>query len=278
RMRINPPADINTFFISHTTIYRKLNQKQVFQQTEYKAEIEKLKAELQSQKVQKTQTPVPQTVELVRQPRGPPSNLKTEEDYKNYYVVKYFNDLGIYSNENLNSHYPKKPFQKTNQFARMDRIESKVDEIGQITSQFGKMVLENQSQKPVAKLNRTQRYYPFQPINSSVSANEESNEGRYDEEKDICINDLSIFESFLDPGSEFGAMNNPAINTLGWKTDKPSDFDIKGISKHSTESLGWFIDVPVSIKDKDGKTVTATGNFTRIDNGEPEPMLYLGMT
>ncbi|CAG8737634.1 14524_t:CDS:1, partial [Acaulospora morrowiae] len=30
--------------------------------------------------------------------------------------------------------------------------------------------------------------------------------------------------------------------------------------------------------DKDGKTVTATGNFTRIDNGEPEPMLCLGMT
>ncbi|CAG8779594.1 3881_t:CDS:2, partial [Rhizophagus irregularis] len=29
------------------------------------------------------------------------------------------------------------------------------------------------------------------------------------------------------------------------------------------------------IKDKDGKTVTATGNFTRIDNGEPELMLCL---
>ena len=42
--------------------------------------------------------------------------------------------------------------------------------------------------------------------------------------------------------------------------------------------MGWFTDVPISIKDKDGKTVTATGNFTRIDNGEPEPMLCLGMT
>ncbi|CAG8668459.1 6088_t:CDS:1, partial [Diversispora eburnea] len=31
RMRINPPADINTFFISLTTIYRELNQKQAFQ-------------------------------------------------------------------------------------------------------------------------------------------------------------------------------------------------------------------------------------------------------
>ena len=89
------------------------------------------------------------------------------------------------------------------------------------------------------------------------------------------INDLTISESFLDNGSEFGALNDATINTLGWKADKPSDFDIKGNSKHITESLGWFMDVPVSIKDKDGKTVTATGNFTciSIDNGEPEPML-----
>ncbi|CAG8791387.1 4973_t:CDS:1, partial [Acaulospora morrowiae] len=50
-----------------------------------------------------------------------------------------------------------------------------------------KMVLENQSKKPVAKSNRTQRYYPFQPINSSVSDNEEGNEGGYDEEKDIWL-------------------------------------------------------------------------------------------
>ena len=94
------------------------------------------------------------------------------------------------------------------------------------------------------------------------------------------INDLTISESFLDNGSEFGALNNATINALGWNADKPSDFDIKGNSKHITKSLGWFTDVPVSIKDKDGKTVTATGNFTRIsiDNGEPEPMLCLGMT
>ena len=72
-------------------------------------------------------------------------------------------------------------------------------------------------------------------------------------------------------------MNDATINVLRWKADKPSDFTIKGNSKHITESLGWFMDVPVSIKDKDGKSVIAIGNFTRIDNGEPEPMLYLGM-
>ncbi|PKK72304.1 hypothetical protein RhiirC2_826072 [Rhizophagus irregularis] len=75
--------------------------------------------------------------------------------------------------------------------------------------------------------------------------------------------------------SKFGGANDATINALGWKADKPSDFAIKGNSKHITDSLEWFTDVPISIKDKDGKTVTTTGNFTRIDNGEPEPMLCL---
>ncbi|CAG8659832.1 9930_t:CDS:2, partial [Diversispora eburnea] len=137
----------------------------------HKAEIEKLKAKLQSQKVQKIQTPVPQTVEPVRQPRGPPSNLKTEEDYKNYYVAKYFNDLGIYSKDDLDSNYPEKPFQRprTQQKVNSARLEEKVDEIGNMLSHFN---INNQFQKPVAKTNRTQRYYPFQPINSSILANE----------------------------------------------------------------------------------------------------------
>ncbi|CAG8622902.1 8342_t:CDS:2, partial [Diversispora eburnea] len=63
------------------------------------------------------------------------------------------------------------------------------------------------------------------------------------------INNLSISKSILDNGSEFGALNNAAINAFRWKAD--------------------------NIKDKDGKTVTATGNFTHIDNGEPESMLCL---
>src|SRR5438128_2383325 len=86
------------------------------------------------------------------------------------------------------------------------------------------------------------------------------------------INDLTISDSFLDPGSEFGGLNDSAINALGWGSDKPSNFAIQGNSKHITKSLGWFTDVPISMKDKDDKTVIITGNFARIDNGEPEPM------
>src|SRR5437016_380706 len=92
------------------------------------------------------------------------------------------------------------------------------------------------------------------------------------------INDLTISESFLDPSSEFGGINDPAIKALGWKADKLSNFAIKGNSKHIIDSLGWYTDVPVTLKDKDDKTVTVIGNFVRIDNGETEPMLFFGMS
>ena len=36
--------------------------------------------------------------------------------------------------------------------------------------------------------------------------------------------------------------------------------------------------MPVTLKDKEDKTVTIIGNFVRIDNGETEPMLFFGMS
>src|SRR6266540_4990286 len=92
------------------------------------------------------------------------------------------------------------------------------------------------------------------------------------------INDLTIFKSFLDPNSEFSGINDLAIKALGWKADKLSNFAIKGNSKHITDSLGWYTDVPVTLKDKEDKTVTVIENFIRIDNGETEPMLFFGMS
>ena len=49
-------------------------------------------------------------------------------------------------------------------------------------------------------------------------------------------------------------------------------------SKHITDSLGSYTDVPVTLKDKENKTVTVIGNFVRIDNGETEPMLFFGIS
>ncbi|KAF0384487.1 hypothetical protein F8M41_011608 [Gigaspora margarita] len=93
------------------------------------------------------------------------------------------------------------------------------------------------------------------------------------------INNLTISNSFLDLGSEFDAINNTTIEALKWENDKQFDFAIKSDnSKHITKSLGWIIDVLVSIKDKIRKTVTVSGNFAYIDNNELEPMLCLDMT
>src|SRR5436305_14695097 len=92
------------------------------------------------------------------------------------------------------------------------------------------------------------------------------------------INDLTISELFLDTASEFSGINDPAIKALEWKADKLSNFAINGNSKHITDSLGWYTDMPVTLKNKDDKTVTVIGNFVRIDNGETEPMLFFGMS
>ncbi|CAG8667383.1 7703_t:CDS:2, partial [Paraglomus brasilianum] len=163
------------------------------QDTKHKAEMEKLKAEFQAQMTQqpiaqKEQTLVPQIVKPARQPKGPPSNLITKEDYETYYLGKYFNDLGIYSKEDLDSNYPEKPFQRSRPQRKDNsvRLEEKVDEIGNMLSNLN---INNQSKKPVAKSNRTQRYYPFQSINYNFSANNE-NSG-YNEENDIWYDDDS---------------------------------------------------------------------------------------
>ncbi|CAG8581850.1 3927_t:CDS:10 [Cetraspora pellucida] len=70
------------------------------------------------------------------------------------------------------------------------------------------------------------------------------------------INNLLITNSFLDSMSKFGGGN----------------------SKHIFKSLRWYTDMPISVKDKDAKIVTATGNFACINNDKPEPMLCLGIT
>ncbi|RGB24039.1 hypothetical protein C1646_676678 [Rhizophagus diaphanus] len=186
------------------------------------------------------------------------------------------------------------------QSSRIDRLELKIDEIGQMTSKFGRISLNDQSRKPfycsncgqeghkknncprlnpVAKSNFTQCYYPQLPStqpqytppdsdNEKNSYDKVENGWYYAPEKKTVTN----------TASEFSGINDLAIKALGWKADKPSNFAIKGNSKHITDSLGWYTDVPVTLKDKEDKTVTVIGNFVRIDNGETEPMLFFGMS
>src|SRR3990170_1322181 len=95
------------------------------------------------------QVSTPQTVEPVRQPKGPPSSLKTEEGLKNYYVSEYLKEIGLLSKEDLDSDYSVKPFQRSrpqrnNNSARFDRIEEGLEEtqnnINQLADLFQKKV------------------------------------------------------------------------------------------------------------------------------------------
>ncbi|CAG8677450.1 9197_t:CDS:1, partial [Paraglomus brasilianum] len=181
------PSAIEAPVISQSPdIQKMINEALAKQKSESDAEIEKLRKEVQSQNAQKTQAPV----EPVRHPRAPPSNLITKEDYETYYLGKYLNDLGIYSKEDLDSNYPKKPFQRSRpqQKDNSVRLEEKVDEIGHMLSHLN---INNQSKKPIAKSNRTQRYYPFQPINYNSSANINNGNSGYNEENDIWYDDDS---------------------------------------------------------------------------------------
>ena len=108
------------------------------QKTEFQSLLEKQKANFQAQMAQKivaqkVQAPAPQTVEPVRQPRGPPSSLNTEEGMKDYYITKFLKDIGIFSQKELDSDYPIKPFQRphlqqSNVSTRINRLEEGINE------------------------------------------------------------------------------------------------------------------------------------------------------
>ncbi|CAG8792526.1 45588_t:CDS:2, partial [Gigaspora margarita] len=146
------------------------------EQAESKAEIEKLKTELQAQQPQ---------VATVGNFKLPPKiyPIKSEKPQQAFYIVdqedNYMDPLAqdpnYYKYLEQAKALLKKP-QQQNQNTRMDRIESKVDEIGQMTSQFGRMILDNQSKKPVAKSNSTYRYFPPLIPSQSQCASSDSDE------------------------------------------------------------------------------------------------------
>ena len=178
----------------------------VQQKTENQALVKKV-TELQSQMAQQTQVPAPQTVEPVRQPKGPPSSLKTEEGLKNYYVSEYLKEIGLLSKEELDSDYPVKNFQRSrpqrsNNSVRFDRIEEGLDEtrdaVNQLTNQFKKLNIRKYDicgetghskgscpNRQTARSNFNRTYFkPLTPINFQNtppdSDNDEDNSGGYD--------------------------------------------------------------------------------------------------
>ena len=116
------------------------------QKTEYQSLLEKQKSDFQSQMAQQVSTP--QTVESVRQLRGSPSSLQTEEGLKNYYISEYLKDIGVLNKAELDADYPAKNFQRprpqrSNNSARIDRMEEGLNEthesVNQLTEEFQKL-------------------------------------------------------------------------------------------------------------------------------------------
>ncbi|PKK61639.1 hypothetical protein RhiirC2_791512 [Rhizophagus irregularis] len=232
----------------------------------------------------KQQAESKQVAEPIRQPKGPPLSLRTKKDFDDYTLAELFRDIGIMSQEDFDSNFPVKLFQrvrpqKPSFSSRIERVEERINEthdtVNQLSDLFQKQSYiqkceifnetghsKSQCPRQVAKSNLTCTYFtPLRPIIPQYTYS--------DKEQDL---------NGEDPESKFCGINDMAINTLGWEIDKPSDFTVKGNSKHTSESLGWLTDVPISVKDKNGKTVTATGIFIYIDNGKDKPMLCLGMT
>ncbi|CAB5123263.1 unnamed protein product [Rhizophagus irregularis] len=148
------------------------------QKTEYQSLLEKQKADFQSQMVQQTKK-IP--------PPVPPKNM--EQLLDTYESANPFPDtltreeiMRVVAKAYGPPPKPQKP--EKLQSSRIDKLESKIDEIGQMTSKFGRISLNDQSQKPfycsncrqeghkknncprlnpVAKSNFTQCYYPQLP-------------------------------------------------------------------------------------------------------------------
>ncbi|RIB08438.1 hypothetical protein C2G38_2211659 [Gigaspora rosea] len=212
---------------------------QVQQKTEYQSLLEKQKTDFQSQMVKQTQVPASQTVEPVRQPRGPPLSLQTEESIENYHLSQYLNNLGIFSAEDLERNYHIKPFQRSrpqqsNVSARIDRVEEGINEtrdaVNQLTNQFQKVYIgkcdicgetghskKNCPNRQIARSNFNQSAYfkPLTPINfQNTPPGSDNEEDGYDEENNRwTVYDTS--EKKTDTGSEFSAINDPAIHALG---------------------------------------------------------------
>jgi hypothetical protein len=174
------------------------------QKTENQALVKKV-TELQTQMAQQAQAP--QSVEPIRQPRGPPSSLQSEEGRKDYYITEFLKDLGFVSKGEFDRDYSVKNFQRSrpqqnNNSVRFDRIEEGLEEtqnnVNQLADIFQKKAYIRKCgicgetghskgscpNRPIAQSNFTRSSYftPLKPIVPPDSDGEENDRDGYDED------------------------------------------------------------------------------------------------
>jgi hypothetical protein len=155
---------------------------------------------------QQTQVPAPQIVEPIRQPKGPPSLLQTEEGCKDYYITEFLKDLGFVSKGEFDRDYPVKNFQRSrsqqnNNSVRFDKIEEGLEKtqnnVNQLADLFQKKAYIRKCgicggtghskgscpDRPIAQSNFTRSYFtPLKPIVPPNSDGEENDGNGYDED------------------------------------------------------------------------------------------------
>ncbi|GES85746.1 hypothetical protein GLOIN_2v1763195 [Rhizophagus clarus] len=267
------------------------------QKTENQALVKKV-TELQSQMTQQAQAPALQTVEPVRQLKGPPAFTKSEEGMRNYHISEYLKNLGFLSKEEIDRDYPVKPFQRSrpqqnDNSSRIDRMEEGLNEtresVNLLTEEFQKLNIlppdsnseENDGNDYDKDNNMWTGYDP--PVKKQVPVNEplplallakSSQPETYDE----LLPKLSpaMWKMYLSQKAQeeqskkdewFSSLQylNASINDLSISEsflDNASEFD--GFNLAIAEALGWKVDKP--------------SKFLVKDNGESKPMLWLGAT
>ncbi|PKY34366.1 hypothetical protein RhiirB3_454008 [Rhizophagus irregularis] len=204
------------------------------QKTENQTLIKKV-TELQSQMTQQAQVSALQTVEPVRQPRGPPFSLQTEEGLKNYYASEYLKEIGVLNKAKLDADYL-----RNNNSARIDRMEEGLNETRDAVNE-----LRGVSHKLAGNTN-------------AISPSKSSQPKTYDE----------LLPKLLPAMRKMCLSQNlRTVEALEWKVNKPSKFAVKGNSKYISEALGWYTNVAVTLKNMKGNPIiTIVGNYACVDN------------
>ncbi|GES78580.1 hypothetical protein GLOIN_2v1822626 [Rhizophagus clarus] len=237
---------------------------------------------------QKAQVLALQTVEPVKQLRGPPAFTKSEEDMRDYHISKYLKNLGFLSKEEIDSDYPVKFFQRP-RHSKRNYPKGLVTQSNFTQSYFMSLksivLSDSDSEKNDGddydeENNRWSGYDP--PVKKNRALKEKSKKDEWFlslQYLNTSINDLSISEFFLDNRNEFDGFNLATSEVLKWKVDKPSKFAIKGNSEHTSEALEWYTNVAVTLKDmKQNLIITIVGNYACVDNSELKLMLWLRTT
>ncbi|GBC08952.1 hypothetical protein RclHR1_00850033 [Rhizophagus clarus] len=223
---------------------------------------------------QQAQAPALQTVEPVRQLKGPPAFTKSEEGMRDYHISEYLKNLGFLSKEEIDRNYPVKPFQRpclqrNDNSSRIDRMEEGLNEtcksVNQLTEEFQKLNIhsndgegnnwwtEYEPETQSMKRQKKKQVLVNEPLPLAPLAKSSQPE-TYDEllpklspvMQKMCLSQKAQEEqSKKDEWFSSLQYLNASINVLPISEsflDNRSEFD--GFNLATAEELGWKVDKP----------------------------------